>query len=296
MKILITGGSGLLGTSLTMELQNQGYTVAWLSQTLKREKHFLWNVSKKEIDKEAIEWADVIIHLAGASIAGKRWTKSYKEELYSSRIEGTRLLMESINKAMNKPTYFIAASAIGYYGVYKKQSKPFIEFDNAGNDFLARLTFDWEKEIFAFKDVIKTAAIRIGIVLSSKGGALNQMVLPAKLGLSAALGSGQQIVSWIHIDDLVNQFLFLIKKQEEGVFNGVSPTSCTNKQLTEEIAITLKRPYFLPNIPVFIVNVMLGELSKYVVLGSDVSSHKIQKLGFQFKYPEIKSALIQLLK
>ena len=295
MNILITGGSGLLGISLTEQLEKRGDNVAWLSQSIKKQKSFLWSVPKNEMDSAAIEWADVIIHLAGASIAGKRWTKAYKEVLYSSRIGGTQLLLDTVSKAVKKPKYIIAASAIGYYGAYLEQKEPFEESNTSGDDFLACLTKDWEKAIFARKEEIKTAALRIGIVLSLKGGALPQMVLPAKYGLSAALGSGKQLVSWIHIDDLVNQFLFLIDREEEGVFNGVSLSPCTNEELTNKIAKTLKRPYFLPNIPGFVLKFMLGEFSKFVVLGSDVSSNKLQKLGFKFIYPKIKEALEQLL-
>lgn len=295
MNILITGGSGLLGTRLTEELQNRGDTVAWLSQSKKKQKHFLWDVFKNEIDAEAIEWADVIIHLAGASIAGKRWTKAYKEVLYSSRIEGTRLLKEAISSCIEKPKYLIGASAIGFYGSYLEQKKPFVESDKKGEDFLAQLTGDWEKEIFKRKEEIKTSVIRIGIVLSAKGGALEQMVMPAKYGLSAAIGSGKQVISWVHIDDVVGQFLFLIDKQEEGVFNGTSSMPCSNEVLTKEIANTLKRPFFLPNIPPFVLKIVLGEFSDYVVLGADVSSYKVQKIGFKLKYPHIKDALNQLL-
>lgn len=296
MNILITGGSGLLGTRLTEELQNRGDTVAWLSQSPKKQKYFLWDVFKNEIDAEAIEWADAIIHLAGASIAGKRWTKAYKEVLYSSRIEGTRLLKEAISISTQKPKYLIGASAIGFYGSYLEQNKPFVESDKIGMDFLAQLTGDWEYEIFKRKEEIKTSVIRIGIVLSAKGGALEQMVMPAKYGLSAAIGSGKQVISWVHIDDIVGQFIFLIDKQEEGVFNGTSSMPCSNKVLTKEIASALKKPYFLPNIPAFVLKVILGEFSDYVVLGADVSSDKIQKLGFKLKYPQIKDALNQLLE
>lgn len=296
MKILITGGSGFLGSYLTKALEDREYEVAWLSQSQKSQKTFLWNVDAQSLDKEAIEWADIIIHLAGASIAGKRWTKVYKQELVASRILGTRLLHKSIAASENKPKQFIASSATGFYGAYEDDHVSFIEENEAGKDFLAELTKNWEKEIFSGKEIVNTSALRIGIVLGNDGGALDEMVKPAKLGVSAPLGSGNQVMSWIHIDDLVQMFLFLIDKKLSGVFNAVSPEPISNKVLTKGIAKSLSRPCFLPNIPGFVLKILLGEFAEFVLLGARVSSKKMQEHGFVFKYENHESALQNLIQ
>lgn len=296
MKILITGGSGFLGSYLTKALEDREYEVAWLSQSQKSQKTFLWNVVAQSLDKEAIEWADIIIHLAGASIAGKRWTKEYKQELVASRILGTRLLHKSIAASENKPKQLIASSATGFYGAYEDDHVSFIEENEAGKDFLAELTKNWEKEIFSGKEIVNTSALRIGIVLGNDGGALDEMVKPAKLGVSAPLGSGNQVLSWIHIDDLVQMFLFLIDKKLSGVFNAVSPEPISNKVLTKAIAKSLSKPCFLPNVPGFVLKILLGEFAEFVLLGARVSSKKMQEHGFVFKYENHESALQNLIQ
>lgn len=293
MNILITGGSGLLGKSLTQFFENKGDTVAWLSRSKNKQQTFYWNVEKFTIDTEAIEWADVIIHLAGASIAGKRWTKAYKQELIASRIQGTNLLNTGIDKAIKKPQQLIAASAIGYYGAYFDDVSLFDETDKPGTDFLAELCVKWEEEIL--KSTIPTAIIRIGIVLSPDGGALKEMITPIKFGIGSALGSGNQIVSWIHISDLVAIFSFLLENNLEGIFNGVANQPVTNNVLTGEIAKVLKRPLFMPNVPPFVLKIVVGEMAYYVVTGANISNGKLLQKGFKFEYETINRAVNNLI-
>lgn len=293
MNILITGGSGLLGKALTQFFENNGDTVAWLSRSNNKQLTFYWNIENFTLDAETMEWADIVIHLAGASIAGKRWTTKYKEELIISRIEGTKLLISSIEKATNKPKQLISASATGYYGAYFSNDMLFDETHKPGTDFLAELCVKWEEEIL--KSTIPTAIVRIGIVLSPNGGALQQMITPIKFGVGSGLGSGKQTVSWIHISDLVAIFSFLKENTAVGIYNGVAPQPITNEELTAELAKALKRPLFLPNIPLFALKIVMGEMAYFVVTGARVSSSKLAQSGFKFEYKTINAAINNLI-
>lgn len=298
MNILITGGSGLVGKALTQKLQAKGHSVAWLTrhQNNITINHFFWNIDSMEIDLNAIEWADVIIHLAGASIAQKRWDKSYKKEIYSSRINSTKLLISGIKKAHTPPQTLICASATGFYGSYENHEGEYIEENPAGKDFLATLTKDWEHEIFSVNTTIRTTALRIGIVLSKNGGAFKQIIQPIKYYVGAPLASGQQTMSWIHLDDLTKMFLFIIENESiSGVINAVSPLPVSNKEMTTQIAKHIKRPILLPHVPVFILSIVLGEFAQFATKGVRVSSKKIENLGFKFKYPSLSEALKELI-
>ncbi len=294
-KILITGASGLIGTRLTELLLAGGYSVVHLGR-VKKMTHvqpFVWDVEKNEIDLEAIGETDAIIHLAGAGIADERWTASRKKEIVESRTRSTGLLLDALKKEKHSVKSFISASAIGYYGF--GEDEVFVEESNSGSDFLAQVTKQWEGEVNKVSSLgIRLVKLRIGVVLSSQGGALEKMTKPVRFGLGSPLGSGKQYLSWIHIDDLCALFIKAIEDEKVvGTYNAVADWT-TNAEMTKTIASVLKRPLWLPNVPSFILKVILGEMADIVLKGSKVSSQKILRTGFQFKYPALMEALENL--
>ncbi len=296
MKVLISGGSGFIGSKLTKQLQANGHEVAWLSRSEKKNiRSFIWDINSMSIDEKAMEWADAVVHLAGASVAGQRWTYSYKKTIYDSRINSSKLIIDAFNKANTPPKSLVSASAVGYYGGFEEHDGYFIENDPPANDFLAKVTKDWEKEVFARENETRTVALRIGIVLATKGGALERMVTPIKFGVGAPLASGKQVMSWIHIDDLINIFTFSLEHPIAGKFNAVAPHPVTNQQMTQSIAKQLHKPLILPKIPAFALKILLGEFATFVVKGARVSSKKIESVGYEFSYPLLSDALKNLL-
>jgi uncharacterized protein (TIGR01777 family) len=288
--ILITGGSGLVGQRITDQLEKKGYQVAWLSRSNQSgRKSFLWNVEKQEIDPEAVEWADAVIHLAGAGVAEKRWTPERKKLIMESRTQSTRLLFNSIEKATIRPNAIISASAVGYYG-FNTGTSLVDENSPAGLDFLAEVVIAWENEAKKMEQLeLRTVLLRIGIVLDAEGGALGEMLKPP---VAAPLGSGDQWMSWIHLEDLASMFLFALEKTTlQGVYNAVGPNPATNQQLTKEAASAKRKPYLGIGVPGFALKLVLGEMAAMVLGGNRVSSQKIQKAGFEFEFPELKSAL-----
>lgn len=296
--ILITGATGLVGSKLVPALRQLGHEVRILSR--KNSSHdpftFVWDVSKKSIDRKAFERVDTIIHLAGANVAEGRWTDARKKEIVESRTVSTRLLFDYLNTNKTEVTTFISASAIGFYG-FEMEEKVFKESDVAGNDFLASVTAQWEKEIDRISAIgIRTVKVRIGIVLAKEGGALKPIASSINKLVGAPLGSGDQFMSWIHIDDLIGIFVHLLQHQElEGPFNAVAPSPITNAQLTRAIAGALHKPLLLPNVPAFVLKLALGQMAEIVLKGSKVSSDRIISTGFQFRYPEIRNAVRNLI-
>jgi hypothetical protein len=295
--ILITGGTGLIGSYLSDQFYADGYHVTHLSRRSVNGKFktYQWNIDQKYIDKEAIESADYIIHLAGAGVADKKWTNERKKLLYDSRIDSTRLLFEQVKEHNPNLRQFICASAIGYYGI-DTDDQWLNEDADPGEGFLADIVKDWEKEADAFKALgIPTSKVRIGIVLTTEGGALEKIMQPIKYGVGAPLGTGKQYMSWIHIEDLARIFKFVIDHSLEGAVNGVGPNPVTNKAFTKTLASVLKKPIFLPNVPSFVMKLMLGEMSSIVLGGNRVSAEKIEDKGFKFTYPTLDKALRNLI-
>ncbi len=296
-KILISGGSGLVGMQLSELLASHGYEVSHLSRNPTNGKYpsFYWDVKKQEIDEEAVKHTDMIIHLAGASVAGKRWSESWKKEIYDSRIDSTRLLYKTVKAYNQGLKHFISASAIGYYG-WDTGEELIAEDHQKGEGFLADVVEDWENEVKKFEELkIPVSIVRVGIVLSEEGGALKELMRPTKLGLGAALGSGKQYMSWIHVDDLCRIFSHLVESNESGVFNGVAPQPVTNRALSKSIAKSLSRPFFLPNVPGFALKLLVGEMAVILLGGNKVSSKKIENSGFNFRFTSLDSALKDLL-
>ncbi len=299
MNILITGGTGLLGQRLTELLLQAGHKVSYLSR--KKEKNadvaiFQWDIQKGYIEAEAFENIDFIVHLAGAGIAEKRWTDERKKEIIDSRIQPIELIDRHLQKKGIKLKGFISASASGYYGGDTGEIK-LDEDSPAGNDFLAECTKLWEISTQNFKQSEREVRIRIGIVLSEKGGALPQLVLPIRYGFGAALGSGKQYISWIHIDDLCQIFIKAIEDETlHGAYNAVSPNPVSNAEMTKIAAKVLKRPLWLPNLPSFLLKIAFGEMGIVVTGGNFVLNKRLsQETDFQYKFTNIKEALKNLL-
>ena len=296
--VLITGGSGFIGEQLSKYLSQHGYNVAILSRTnLPHHNYYYWNIDKDYIDNEAITNALAIIHLAGAGIAEKRWTKTRKKVILTSRVDTTKFLFKKVKELNPKLKTFITASGVGYYGATTSK-KIYCENDNPGTDFLALVCKLWENESLKFNDLgIRTVIFRTGIVLAANGGALTKITAPIKKGVGAALGTGKQYVPWIHIDDLCNLYIEAISnKNYEGVFNAVAPEHITNKSLTKKLGEVLHKKIWLPNIPIFILKILLGKMAIILLEGSRISSKKIEKIGFKFSFNSLNTALYNIYK
>ena len=294
MKILITGGTGLVGTKLTEMLYNEGHQVNWLTRkTFKhpRAKVYKWDINQSYIDPEALEDLDVVIHLAGAGVADRKWSQARKKELTDSRVFALQLLKQKINRVGNPPKLLISASGINYYG--EDSGETWVdETSRQGGGFLAYLCEQWETVADEFKDDTRVVKLRIGVVLDKTGGALKKMVPPIKYLIGAPLGSGKQYISWIHIEDLCQMINFIVNNDQlSGVFNAVSNEPETNADFTRIIAKTIHRPLFLPNVPAFVLSAMYGQLASIIIGGNRVSNQKIRDSGFEFKYPDAASAL-----
>lgn len=301
MKVLITGATGLVGSEIVKLFLQNGVQIHYLTSSkrkleqLDNYKGFYWNPATSEMDINAFEGVTTIIHLAGASVA-KRWTKSHKQEIIESRVLSTKLLFQFLAKNSHEVTHIIGASAIGIYPnsfttIYKESD---LDVDNS---FLGSVVAKWEDEVSAFECIgIKVSKVRIGIVLAKKGGALQEMVKPIKIGLGAAFGSGKHYQSWIHIHDLAQIFYFIMQHMHEGVFNGVSPYPVTNNEMTKAIGKVVGKRIFLPNIPKFLMNLLLGEMHELLFSSQNVSSRKLLDKGFQFQFASLDKALDNLLK
>lgn len=294
-KILITGGSGLVGTRLSQLLTARGDEVIHLGRKANNEaqyKTFAWDIQQQQLDTNALVGVDHIIHLAGAGIADKRWSAQRKKEIVDSRVQGTRLLVEALEWLPKKPKTFIAASAVGYYG---DTAELCTETSEAGVDFLATTCEAWEKESLRASALTRTCIVRIGIVLATEGGALPQLMLPFKFYAGTILGSGKQFMSWIHLDDLCAAFIHLIDHPEtEGIYNGVAPIPETHYTFNQALAHAMKRPLWLW-LPGILLRLVLGEMAITILTGQQVSNDKLQQSGFKFTFGNIHSALANLL-
>lgn len=297
MKILLVGGTGLIGSSLKLELIKRGYSVNILSRSKSEDPQtFLWNNKEKHIDLNAFDDVSGVINLTGANIAERRWTEKRKQVLYNSRIQSTRLLFETIKNHNIKLNFFINSSAIGYYGL-EKSDKIFNENEQPGNDFLAKLCVDWEKEALRFNELnVRTIIIRTGIVLTKTEGALEKMKLPIKLGILPIFGTGKQLFSWIHIEDLQNIFIEAItNKNLNGPYNAVAPNFISYREFNKEIAKVFNKKVIPIKAPTFILKLAFGELAETLTNGNKIAAEKLIKEGYKFKYPSINKALISLL-
>lgn len=300
MKILMTGSSGMIGSALRKYFEAEGITITRLVRSLKVMKHIpravYWNPPYEMPDKASLENHDVFIHLAGAGIGDRRWTKKYRKILYESRVVSTEILTKIIENLENKPKVFISASAIGIYG-----DQPFNvtlnEESPLGTGFLANLCKEWEAAAAPIRDQgIRVIHARFGIVLSPQGGMLKKILPIFKLGLGGVIGSGNQAISWIALTEVSEIMKFLMAKEElEGAVNVVSPTPVTQEKFTHTLARVLHRPAFLP-VPSFAVKWFLGEMAEELLLsGQAVIPAKLIRHGYRHKYENLERALVDLL-
>lgn len=300
--VLITGGSGMVGRRLTKLLKKKGYEVIWYS----RERYvkgkiprYKWDYRNGYIDEEALEQADYIVHLAGANLGDDPWTKHRKKTIVESRVKTTNLLVDTLRVIENVPEAFITASAVGYYGL-DISDKIYTEEDIlSGTDFLSTTCQQWESAADRFADEIgvRTVKIRTAFVISRKSEALRKMMLPTRFGLGSPLGKGKQYFSWVHIDDLCNIYLKAIEDVEmKGVYNAVAPDYTTNARFMHRLARAMRRPFFMPRVPSFVLRMVMGEAADMVLGGSRISSEKIQQAGFQFEYGTVDKAIRTTLR
>lgn len=295
--VLITGAGGMIAKELSKKLSNE-YEVRLLTRKKKQINEYEWNTDQQTIDESAFEDISHIIHLAGANISEKRWTDERKKELISSRVESAKLLLNTLRKKNIKLKSFISASGINYYGTLTSE-KIFTEQDPPGNDFLSEVVILWERAADEFKEqnlAERVVKMRTAVVLSEKDGALKKMVPTIKNYIGSPLGTGKQYMPWIHLKDICSMYEFALKSTEiRGSYNATSPQHTTNENLTKKIAEVLKKPLFMPNVPGFVLKLIFGELADALLEGSRASSEKIQKEGFQFEFPDLKTALEDLL-
>ncbi len=302
--VLITGGTGMVGTSLTELLLSKGYQVIILTRKPQASNvpnltYAVWDIAKGYIDPLAIGKADTIVHLAGAGVADKRWSKKRKQEIVDSRVMSGALMVKYLTEIPHQVKTVVAASAIGWYGpdTAKSLQHGFVETDPVDGAFLGDTCKRWEESVKPLETLgIKLVSLRIGIVLNKQRGALAEFIKPAQFGLATIFGTGSQMVSWIHYKDLCKMILFGIESASlKGIYNAVSPDPISNKDLI--IAITKKlRGFYLPiPVPAFVLKIMLGEMSIEILKSAKVSSNKIQEAKFKFDYPTLDSALNDLL-
>jgi uncharacterized protein (TIGR01777 family) len=302
--VLITGGTGMVGTSLTELLLSKGYQVIILTRKPQASNvpnltYAVWDIAKGYIDPLAIGKADTIVHLAGAGVADKRWSKKRKQEIVDSRVMSGALMVKYLTEIPHQVKTVVAASAIGWYGpdTAKSLQHGFVETDPVDGAFLGDTCKRWEESVKPLETLgIKLVSLRIGIVLNKQRGALAEFIKPAQFGLATIFGTGSQMVSWIHYKDLCKMILFGIESASlKGIYNAVSPDPISNKDLI--IAITKKlRGFYLPiPVPAFVLKIMLGEMSIEILKSAKVSSNKIQEADFKFDYSTLDSALHDLL-
>ena len=300
MRAVVTGGTGFVGRRLLSKLDRP----VVLSRDAAKAKKSLadntveviaWNPLAEAAPSSALDGAEAIFHLAGDSVAGGRWTKRKKQRIKESRVLGTRNLIAGLRQLRNKPRVLVSASAVGYYG--SRGEEEIDELAPPGADFLAEVCSAWEKEALAAGELgIRVVTIRIGLVLGEKGGALSKMLPPFYMGLGSPLGIGDQYMSWVHLDDLVELMLFAAHEQSlSGPVNGVSPQPVTNREFTKTLGAVLRRPTFLPPLPGFVLKAMLGEFGGVLLDSQRVYPRSALSAGFAFRFPALEGALRDVL-
>ena len=303
MRVAVTGGTGFIGQAVIRALRERGDSVIALSRDIFRAKEILgdcielvhWEAGGRPGPWEGeISRSDAVVNLAGESIFAKRWDSAYKSRIWSSRVEGTRQIVEAIGRQQQRPGILINASAIGVYGA--RGDEPLDESEAPGHDFLAQMVQAWELETAKAEALgLRVVRLRTGVVLEKGGGALAQMLPPFKMFLGGWMGTGQQYLSWIHRDDIVGIILYgLTHTPVRGTVNATAPNPVTNKQFSLALGRALHRPVLLP-VPAFALRVMLGEAAEAILSGQNVVPKAITAAGYQFKYPELPGALQSIL-
>lgn len=299
MKVLISGSSGMIGTQVVSRLEGEGHTIGRLVRRKadRSKNEIYWNPAQGSLDKSALQdfAPEAVVHLAGESIAKGRWNKAKKDRIRDSRINGTQILSLSLVNLETPPRVLVSASALGFYG--DRGDEMMTENSPAGEGFLPEVCTGWEKATDLAKEKgIRVVNLRIGVVLSPKGGALAKMLTPFKLGLGGVIGKGHQYMSWIALDDLVDAIDFAIKNEDfQGPANAVAPYPVTNKEFTKTLGRVLFRPTCFP-IPASTARMVFGEMAEDLLLASTrVKPAKLELAGFKFQYPELKGALKHVL-
>ena len=294
--IVVTGASGLIGPKLVAALEADGKRVLRaVRRDVQSEQELRWDPAAGTIDRDRLEGVDAVIHLAGANIAGKRWTEAYKQTLIDSRVDGTTLIAKTIAGLERKPRVFASASAIGFYG--HRGETELDESAACGDGFLPEVCMQWERACEAAQEAdIRTVNLRIGVVLSPEGGALQKMLLPFKLGAGGVLGNGRQYFSWISLDDVVRAIQFAVENDSlSGPVNLVSPNTVTNREFTKTLGQVLSRPTVLP-MPAFAARLAFGEMADSLLLASTrVVPKALATAGFDYQHSELEPALRHLL-
>lgn len=304
--VLISGGSGLIGSKLTSYLIESNYEVIILSRDKNKLSanpkitYSFWDVKKQIIEAEVVKKADHIIHLAGAGVMDKKWTAAYKKEIVNSRTKSSELLIKALKENTCCVQSFVAASAIGWYGADAYpllHNDGFIETDPADKDFLGETCALWETSVDPVKEMgIRLVKLRTGIVLSNDGGAFKEFKMPLRFGIAAILGNGKQMISWIHIEDMCHMYMEAMEnKKVNGVYNAVAPSPVSNKKLIIETAEKLGNKFYIPvHIPTIFLQLFMGKRSVEILKSATVSNKKIKSTGFTFLYPTLEAALNEL--
>lgn len=296
--ILITGASGLIGKALAASLSTQGHVIHGLGRRrdgTPGQGWSHWDIERGTIDERCLHGVTHVVHLAGAGIADKRWTAARVKELIDSRAASARLLLKAAREQGVKPHAFISAAGIGYYGAVTT-SHVFTESDPPATDTIARISVEWEAAVDEWSDVTRVVELRTPMVLAREGGALQKLATPVRMGVGAALGSGRQWVPWVHLHDLVRLYIAtLFDERYSGAYNANTGNDITNDELMRTIAKVMGKPYFLPRVPSFMLQLAFGELSAILLHGSRASNERLLHTGFEFEHPELEPALRQLL-
>ena len=297
MKVLASGAKGLVGDALIKSLSKDGHQcVSLVRRPSKNESEIEWHPNQGNLDIEKLEGFDVVVHLAGESIASGRWTDEKKKKIIDSRVQGTTLLSDALAKLSNPPATFISASAIGYYG--NRGDELLTEQSAPGDDFLAEVCKAWEKATSASEARgIRTIHARFGIILDTKGGALKQMLTPFRMGVGGKVGEGKQWMSWIALDDVVRGLKYLLEKPSmKGAVNLVAPHPVTNAEFTKVLGRAISRPTIFP-MPAFAARLVFGEMADALLLSSaKVQPKVLREFGFEFESPTLQGALAKILK
>lgn len=298
-KVLITGGTGMVGQALSAKLHGLGYEVRILSRKKlenSKYKSFSWIPEENYIDEAAFVELDYIVHLAGENLGARRWSKKQKQKIFDSRVKTSELLFEKVKHLKTNLKAFVSASAVGIYPTFSQGEEYYIEKDMYGTGFTAQVCIAWEKAADNFKKLgIRTVKVRTGLVQDKKDPALAKILMMSKFGILPVFGRGKQYYPWIHIDDLVNIYVAAIENENfEDPFNAVAPDFVTNDQYARTIKSVLGKGIIL-HIPAFVFKALFGEMSEIILRGTKIHS-KLHSDGFEFKYPELKSALGNLLK